>query len=445
MLDITFYNGETQVAKMTNGPDGEAFGTADARWYDLTEYLGITGKYIDKIVIDSTYERAINYSKWGELEIGIHEHVYDVADIKANGTAGTGEDICKWTHDATCVECHAKANDAIAYLHDIKVNKVREVECGTSIYYDTCNTSGCKYNSGEYEVAGTGEHDYSTYVVQSTMATCGAKGKASFICSVCKEREEASPNALVGKKLAADLYVGPVKIAAKNTVITMDHLEMYAMAAEEMGFAADYKFLISATDAQTNKAVTVEYAIVLDAASESTACEVGVVANGYHTVGYKNLVPSTYTAHGVDGAYCTVCGLEFKDTTKAADLKDYETLVRVTNNGFTLRTTGYEGIRATYTINKQVLSQLEKAGYSVRIWSVVTNGEGVTKELQIYGAGSNAWIDILGKTSVVVKGVDADEVVTFQLKISVKDKNGEQVVIRDAGSTTLAEVKAAGK
>ena len=476
-VNFEFYKGDTLVAAVNGGPEEHwgcwVINKASDTWYDVTNYtktkvkptnandyitdgpidpetgnpirvpMTLAGVKFDKLTINFVSAKG-NCTKIGEIKIGTHQHVYDEADVK-KGTQGTGEDTCKWTHTSACVECHEVVTNAITYLHAYKKNPVREVECGTSVYYDTCTNSGCKYNSGEYEVEGTGAHDYSTYVVQNTLATCGAKGKASFICSVCKEREEASDMALVGKKLAADVYVGPVKIAAKGTVITEEHLMMYGMMAEEMGFSGDYKFLISATDAQTNKAVTVEYAVVFDATSESVKYEVGVVPNGYHTVGYKNLVPSTYTAHGVDGAYCTVCGVEFKDTTKAADLKDYETLVRVTNNGFTLRTTGYEGIRATYTINKQVLSQLEKEGYSVRIWSVVTNGEGVTKELQIYGAGSNAWIDILGKTSVVVKGVDADEVVTFQIKISVKDKNGEQVVIREAGSTTLAEVKAAGK
>ena len=440
-LNITFYNGKTEVAKMTNGPDGNAFGTADARWYDLTDYLEISGKYIDKIVIDSPYERAVNYSKWGELEIGIHEHVYTEADIKANGTAGTGEDICKYTHDATCIECHTKANDAISYLHDVKVNTVREVECGTSIYYDTCNATDCKYNSGEYTVAGTGAHEFNTMVAQNTYATCGAEGKATFVCSVCKERQESSVENLVGKKLAADLVGVYGVVAAKDTVIDAELIQKAVRSGAVV-------FPVAAVDSATNASLTVNYTLAVDITNGDLSVKsVGAAPSGSHTLGYKNYIPSTYTTHGVDVGYCTVCNANMKDFQQVADFKSLDTVVRVNFNGFTLRTSEFEGIRATFTVNKKAADVIEANDeYSVRIWVVATNAAGETSEVQIYGAGAKNWIDNNYKTSVVVKDVEAEEVITFQLKISVKDKLGnEQLVIRDVDSTTLAAVKAAGK
>jgi len=49
-------------------------------------------------------------------------------------------------------------------------------------------------------------------------------------------------------------------------------------------------------------------------------------------------------------------------------------------------------------------------------------------------------MDVAGRTSVVIKGVDADEVITFTAKISVMDSEGEQIVYRDLGATSYNEI-----
>jgi hypothetical protein len=93
-----------------------------------------------------------------------------------------------------------------------------------------------------------------------------------------------------------------------------------------------------------------------------------------------------------------------------------------------------------HKFNKESVKALTNAGYSVRVWIVVTNEAGVSKEVQIFGAGAKAWMDLAGRTAIVVKGADADEVITFQAKISVKDAEGEQIVYTDLGATSYNEI-----
>jgi hypothetical protein len=49
-------------------------------------------------------------------------------------------------------------------------------------------------------------------------------------------------------------------------------------------------------------------------------------------------------------------------------------------------------------------------------------------------------MDYTGKSAVVIKGADADEVITFTAKISVKDYEGEQIVYTDLGATSYNEI-----
>ncbi|MBQ9743629.1 MAG: hypothetical protein IJW19_00715 [Clostridia bacterium] len=467
-VNFEFYKGDTLVAAVNGGPEEHwgcwVINRASDTWYDVTNYtktkvkptnandyitdpdpegdpiaMSLVGVKFDKLTVNFVSAKG-NCTKIGEIKIGTHEHVFAEADVK-KGTQGTGEDVCKWTHTSACLECHEVVTNAVTHLHSIKVNKVREVECGTSVYYDTCTVKDCKYNSGEYTVEGTGAHEFNTEVVQNTLGTCGTEGKATFVCSVCKERQEASVENLVGKKLGADLVGVYGVVAKKNTVIDAELIEKAVMTGAVV-------FPVAAVDSTTKASLIVNYTLAVDFSSGDLSVKsVGAAPTGFHTLGYKSYVPSTYTTHGIDGGYCTVCNADMKDFQKVADFKSLDTVVRVSFNGFTLRTTEYEGIRATFTVNKKAAEVIEADGeHSVRIWVVATNEAGETSELQIYGAGAKNWIDNNYKTSVVVKDVEADEVITFQLKISVKDKLGnEQVVIRDVDSTTLAAVKAAGK
>ena len=453
---FSFYNGDTLVGidggnwKAPEDPDYN--GPAD-RWtntwenktinFAAADYADLEGKVIDTIVIEITNHGTHNYRKISEIEVGCHTHVFSEADIKANGTQGTGADVCKWTHDATCLECETKVNDAIAYLHDVETTVIKEATCGNGIYSDKCKTAGCTYESGEYTVAGTGDHDFSTHVTQSKYATCGADGVSNFVCSVCRERQEMTGfEVLLGKKLAADLVVGPFLIAKSGTVITEEILDNYMMVAES---ADELVVLLSSTDIQSGAAVTSKFKATMDFTTETEKYVVGTAANGYHTMGWKNIVPSDYTIHGTDIAYCTTCGLTNDQVVKPADYKSVDTVVRVRLNGFTLRTTDFEGIRATFTVNKDLLNEFIP-NHSVRIWVIATNSKGETSEIQVYGAGAKNLIDNNGKFSVVVKDVaNAKETIKFTLKISVKDANGENISYREVGSTSVAAVKATGK
>ena len=190
-VSFQFYNGETLVAKKNGNWKND--GTTDDRWtntwqgvwvdFAAADYCDLQGKVIDKIVIEVFSHATHNYRKISEVQIGCHQHVYDPADVKANGTQGTGADVCKWTHNATCVECEAKATNAVTYLHDIKTDAIREMECGNSIYTDTCKTEGCTYKNENYSVAGSGNHDFSTYITQTKFANCGKDGVSNFVCT----------------------------------------------------------------------------------------------------------------------------------------------------------------------------------------------------------------------------------------------------------------------
>ncbi len=454
---FSFYNGDTLVGIdggnwKQPGEDGYN-GPADRwtkTWENMTidfaapEYADLQGKVIDTIVIEITNHTNHNYRKISEIEVGCHTHVFDPEDIKENGTHGTGADVCKWTHDATCIECETKVNDAVAYLHDVETTVIKEATCGNGIYTDTCKTAGCTYKNENYTVAGTGEHDFSTHVTQSKYATCGADGVSNFVCSVCKERQEITGfEVLIGKKLAADLVVGPYTVAKKGTVITEEILEMYigvAEAADELVVLLESKDIMDA-----DKVVTTKFTASMDLSSMTAKYVIGTAANGYHTFGWKNIVPSDYTIHGTDIAYCTECGVTYEEVRRDAEYKSLETVVRVRFNGFTLRTSEFEGIRATFTVNEDLLDEF-LPNHSVRVWAIATNEAGETSEVQVYGEGAKNWIDNNGKFSVVVKDVvDADETIKFTLKISVMDDNGEHIVYREVGSTSVAEVKAAGK
>ncbi|MBR7101133.1 MAG: hypothetical protein IKC74_02485, partial [Clostridia bacterium] len=159
-----FYNGETLVGidggtwKEEGDPDKDG---PEDRWSEgspwgpttynfATEaYADLEGKTIDKIVITITNPGHTNFNakKIVEIEVGCHIHQYADADVKANGTHGTGKDICKWTHDAKCIECEAVANDAIAYIHDIETTEHRAATCGNGIYTDVCKAEGCGYKN----------------------------------------------------------------------------------------------------------------------------------------------------------------------------------------------------------------------------------------------------------------------------------------------------------
>jgi len=467
-VSFQFYNGETLVAKKNGNWKND--GSYDDRWtntwhgdwidFSTEDYCDLQGKVIDKIVIEIFHHGTHNYRKISEVQIGTHIHQYNEADIIANGTHGTGKDICKWTHKAKCVECEAVANNAVAYIHDIETTVHREATCGNGINTDTCKAEGCEYVNENYTVPGTGEHDFSTHVVQAKRATCGADGSAYFICSECKEREVV-PNVtvsgdgegyeeammaivanLTGKKLAQAIVVEGVTIAKKDAVLT----EEQVMVALKMGVT---EFYLACKDAQKDDlAVTIKYAISVSGeyadgdVTGTIKALVGEATNGLHTMGVKNIVPSTYTIHGEDYAYCTTCGVEFKDIRSEAALKKIGSGVHVRFNGFTLRTADYEGIRATFSLNKEVLNQIFGSAYSVRIWVVATNASGETSELQVYGAGAKNAISNDGRFSVVVKDLaNSQENIKFQLKISVKDANGEQIEYRDVATTSLAKVK----
>ena len=400
-----FYNGETAVA-------------ADK----------LVGATITKMVI--TMVNAVEGDKINEVSIVTHKHVFN-AD-PTTGVNGGEEDPCKWTYTDKCAECEY-VQELVAYVHDFETTVIKEATCGDGIASDKCKT--CGLETGEYVVAGTGDCDFSTLVIQQTLANCGKEGKAIFACSKCASKQTASKEALVGKKLAADLVGIYGTVAKAGTVITEDILGL----ALETGALT---FVLSATDLKSGAALTINYKLTADfAAEEFVVASVGAAPAGYHTVSWKTLVPSTYTTHGVEGAYCKKCGEEFKDTYRDAELVEIkESELIFQNIGFSKRVADFKGVRATFEVNRNSVKAFTDAGYSVRIWIIATNEAGESKEVQVFGPGAKAWMDYTGKTAVVIKGASANEVITFQAKISVKDILGEQIIYRDLGATSYNEI-----
>lgn len=493
-LTFDFYKGEEKVATMP-----KVTLQAQNSWVDLSTYtyndgtkdvtVDVSKLAFDKIVITYDYSKG-NCTKLGEMKIGTHKHIYDDSLIEALEPTRTEGKTCEFTFaDASkvvCRECGVAAGAENAKvtltIHDYpetvvdgKVvfdqskGKVTAATCGkdgkveytcSHKFNDTTKPIYARYfkkvdgkdvpvygnNNQQLYLGkdgkgydGTKITDWSTIVVsgysdtacgdklvevipatgahKSTTTTvrigkypnCGANGSAYVICTDCKQRVEIAT--------AADLV--------------------------KYGFATDAEALYgtnldkSMTDEATGKAYTVRFAV--DAEGKVTS--IVSLANGYHTTSYKNVVASTYTKPGIDCAYCTTCGATFKEITKEAALAVPNAKVRFIE--FSLRTTEFEGVRGTFSLNNEVIKAMQAAGYNVRIFMVVTNEAGVSKELQVYGAGAKATVALDGRFNVVVKGAAADDTLTFSYKVIVDDQYGTAENVVELASASIEDVKAA--
>lgn len=274
--------------------------------------------------------------------------------------------------------------------------------------------------------------------------TCGANGTAYVICTDCKNRVDIKTvDDLLGMKLAADLvdYDGTV-VLTKGTTITVNEKDKIDHIKAIKGMNAKvFTIDISYTEENTGKAITVRYKLQLNDKEELVVASAEALASGYHTMGYKSVVASTYTKHGIDGAYCTKCGAEIQGVTKQADLLVPNAKVRFVN--FSLRTAEFEGVRGTFSLNNEVLAAFRAQGYNVRVYMVVTNEAGVSKEVQVYGAGAKAPVSFDGKFHVVVKGGAADETFKFAYRVVLEDIDGTAENVVELASTSIADVKAA--
>ena len=501
-VGFEFYNdGELVAIKAGNwkGEGDPAKDTAADRWtntwenktLDFTEYIDIAGKEVDKIIIRINHHTSANYRKISELEIGVHQHVYDDSLIETAEGVRTEGKTCEYTFadpsKVVCRECGAAAvankdGKVVLTIHDypetVVDGKVVFDQSKGKVTAETCGKDGkveytCshKFNdttkpvyaryfkkvdgkdvpvygnnnqqlylgkdgkgydgtkitdwstivvSGYSDTAcgdklvevipATGEHKGTTTTVRiGKYPNCGADGSAYVICTDCKQRVDIATAAdLVKYGLATDAE------ALKGTNLDK-----------------------SMTDEATGKAYTVRFAVDADGKVTSIVS----LANGYHTTSYKNVVASTYTKPGIDCAYCTTCGATFKEITKEAALAVPNAKVRFIE--FSLRTTEFEGVRGTFSLNNEVIKAMQAAGYNVRIFMVVTNEAGVSKELQVYGAGSKATVALDGRFNIVVKGAAADDTLTFSYKVIVDDQYGTAENVVELASASIEDVKAA--
>ncbi len=303
------------------------------------------------------------------------------------------------------------------------------------------------------DVPATGEHKNAVSTVRvGKYPNCGATGTAYVICTDCKQRVDIKTvDDLLGMKLAADIVdINGVVVLKKGATITYKEDKDPKKTVDDIATIENMLLVkaggiltidIAYTEENTGKAFTVRYTLQNNDKDVLAVTSAVALPSGYHKMGYKTAVASTYTSHGVEGAYCTTCGTEFHNVTREAELLVPNAKLRTL--GFSLRTAEFEGLRGTFTLNNDVIKGMQANGYNVRIWVVVTNEAGVSKEVQVYGAGSNAWVALDGKFSVVVKGGTADEVYTFSYKIVVDDSEGTAENVVELGKSSVAEVKAA--
>ena len=346
------------------------------------------------------------------------------------------------------------ANNQQLYLgKDGKGYDGTEIKDWSTIEIEKYNTKACPDTIVKVLEA-TGEHKNAVSTVRiGKYPNCGATGTAYVICTDCKQRVDIKTvDDLLGMKLAADIVdINGVAVLKKGATITYkEDKDDPAKTVDDIA-TIENMFLamaggivtidIAYTEENTGKAFTVRYTLQNNDKDVLAVTSAVALPSGYHKMGYKTAVASTYTSHGVEGAYCTTCGTEFHDVTREAELLVPNAKLRTL--GFSLRTAEFEGLRGTFTLNNEVIKGMQANGYNVRIWVVVTNEAGVSKEVQVYGAGSNAWVALDGKFSVVVKGGTADEVYTFSYKIVVDDSEGTAENVVELGKSSVAEVKAA--
>ena len=174
-----------------------------------------------------------------------------------------------------------------------------------------------------------------------------------------------------------------------------------------------------------------------------------IVCKGCGRVGSQSPIPSTnahtnhwaedycatYTAEGKLVYVCSGCGIPADDngvTEKAIEKKvlskDFLTFV-----GYSVRTTGYAGIRLTYKIDMEMLAEIEYE-CDVRIITYVTDKNGVTKTVEPYGKYSYDRYSDDGEFSVVIKPSNYYDEYEIKTVVRLMNFRGVEYVDFDLGA-----------
>lgn len=129
-----------------------------------------------------------------------------------------------------------------------------------------------------------------------------------------------------------------------------------------------------------------------------------IASTNVHTNHWTQDYVPTYTATGKEIYVCSGCGLPAdengvseKEIAKKVLSSEFLSFV-----GYSVRTTGYAGIRLTYKIDMEMLAEIEYE-CDVRIITYVTNKDGETKSVESYGKYSQDRYSDDGEFSVVIK------------------------------------------
>ena len=160
-----------------------------------------------------------------------------------------------------------------------------------------------------------------------------------------------------------------------------------------------------------------------------------IPATNEHTCEWVEDYCSSYTDGGKEIFACTGCGLPSDDNgVKERPIAqkelsdDFLTFV-----GYSIRTTGYAGIRLTYKIDMEKLAEIEYE-CDVRIITYVTNAAGVTKSVESYGKYSEDRYAETGEFSVVIKPSSYYDEYEVQTVVRLMNFRGTEYVDFDLGA-----------
>ena len=155
-----------------------------------------------------------------------------------------------------------------------------------------------------------------------------------------------------------------------------------------------------------------------------------------HTPEWVEDYCATFTAEGKEIYSCTGCGLLAEDNGISERVIPKKTLENgfVTFVDYSVRTTGFAGIRVTYKIDMELLAEIEYE-CDVRIITTVKNAEGVEKTVESYGKYSEDLYNAeTGEFSVVIKPSSYYDEYEISTKVRLMNFRGVEYYDVELGS-----------
>ena len=160
-----------------------------------------------------------------------------------------------------------------------------------------------------------------------------------------------------------------------------------------------------------------------------------IASTNNHTNHWAEDYCATYTAEGKLVYVCSGCGIPADDNGKTEKAIEKKVLSKdfLTFVGYSVRTTGYAGIRLTYKIDMEMLAEIEYE-CDVRIITYVTDKNGVTKTVEPYGKYSYDRYSDDGEFSVVIKPSNYYDEYEIKTVVRLMNFRGVEYVDFDLGA-----------